>query len=258
MTLTGDPSVYDPEQVVGLVLAGGAGRRMGGLDKGLIELHNRPLAHWVAEALRPQVASLLISANRNQERYAGLGWPVIADDRTPGQGSSSAAYQGPLAGIATVLAQIETGLQPLTRSEPQAYAHRQMPSTNEPAHNPAWLLVSPCDTPLIPTDLGPRLAAALQARQARIAIAADQERSQPLHALIPTDIGVDLEDYLRRGGRSVLGWLDRHKVATAAFDQLPSPFRNLNRPADTNGLVTKNDECGSETPPRSAKSDVGF
>lgn len=227
-----DSGVYCTEQVVGLVLAGGAGRRMGGIDKGLVELDNRPLVRWVAEALKPQVASLLISANRNQARYAELGWPVIADDRAFGQGSSSESYRGPLAGIATALAQIKSWTQHPTESRPRLQGR----SLNKPAPDPAWLLVSPCDTPLIPPDLGPRLAAALQAQQARIAIAADQERSQPLHALITTDIGADLEDYLCSGGRSVFGWLARHQVATATFEQAPSPFRNLNQPADAESV----------------------
>lgn len=216
---------YPTDRISGLVLAGGGGRRMGGKDKGLIEHDGRPLVHWVVEALRPQTASLLISANRNQERYAELGWPVIADDKRLGLDSSTEAYQGPLAGIATALAQLKTLMQ------------RQSRSPIKCVSNPAWLLVSPCDTPLIPADLGPRLWAVLRAQKARIAIAADQERSQPLHALIPTDVGADLDDYLRCGSRSVLGWLARHEVATANFDQAPSPFRNLNRPADADDWV---------------------
>ncbi len=230
MTSELNSGVYHTEQVVGLVLAGGAGRRMGGTDKGLIELDGRPLLQWVAEALCPQVASLLISANRHQERYAEFGWPVITDSPF-GQSSSSSLssnpYQGPLAGIATALVQIKTGTPCLTQ-----FHQSRGESPSKQVKEPAWLLVSPCDTPLIPIDLGPRLATALRTQQARIAIAADQKRSQPLHALIPTDIGADLDDYLRSGGRSVFGWLDRHKVATTIFDQTPSPFRNLNQPAD--------------------------
>ncbi|WP_338073071.1 molybdenum cofactor guanylyltransferase [Halochromatium salexigens] len=229
------------------MLAGGAGRRMRGVDKGLIELDGRPLVQWVAEALRPQVATLLISANRHRERYAQFGWPVLADhavrelaERAADLDVPSAAavpnqdqiqpFQGPLAGIASALAQIRVWLQQplLARPEAQTDGSTQIHF----ASAPAWLLVSPCDTPLIPVDLGSRLAAALQASQARIAIAADQERSQPLHALIPTDIDADLADYLHSGRRSVLGWLARHQVATVTFEKIPSPFVNLNRPED--------------------------
>jgi molybdopterin-guanine dinucleotide biosynthesis protein A len=175
------------------VLAGGAARRMDGIDKGLLEIAGKPLALWVAEALRPQVSTLLISANRNLERYAELGWPVV-EDAVPG-------HQGPLSGIAAALARAGT----------------------------PWLLVSPCDTPLIPSDLAQRLAAVHGAAVTDIAIAADSSRQHPLHALIPRTAGDDLRDYLAAGMRSVTGWLGRHRVAVALFDEAPSPFANCNR-----------------------------
>lgn len=269
------PDFFRADQVVGLILAGGAGRRMGGVDKGLVELAGRPLTQWVAEALRPQVAHLLISANRHREHYARLGWPVLVDrsiddlsaragDRQPPFAAESDArlkatqnaahrsdpsvavttdsshqaqpFQGPLAGIATALDLIGTWPQERSsaRLPDQAQAQARVADRiqRNPTAAPGWLLVSPCDTPLIPHNLGARLAAALHASQARIAIAADQERSQPLHALIPADIGADLGVYLRGGGRSVLGWLARHQVAIATFEQIPSPFINLNRAED--------------------------
>lgn len=208
-----DSSGYQRERICGLILAGGAGRRMNSLDKGLIDLAGQSLVNWVAEALAPQVGSLLISANRHRERYQRLGWPVLAD--LPG-------LQGPLAGIATALAHIQTQPQHQPRAESQT----------DSAPEIGWLLVSPCDTPLIPDDLGARLACALQERADQIAIAADSERSQPLHALIPVSAGADLNHYLAEGGLSVLGWLARQRVTSVQFEQTPSPFANLNRPED--------------------------
>jgi molybdopterin-guanine dinucleotide biosynthesis protein A len=234
-----DAGDYRVDQVVGLILAGGAGRRMGGVDKGLIELDGRPLVQWVAETLRPQVASLLISANRNHDRYSELGWPVLADEKPARQPATPDAYRGPLAGIAAALAWIKT--QARHRPKPARGSLAQSPTS------PAWLLVAPCDTPLLPSDLGPRLAEALSDRQARIAIAADQDRRQPLHALIPTDINGDLKEYLRSGGRSVLGWLARYQVATAKFEQTPSRFRNLNRPADAESVRAQINRDGRHT-----------
>jgi molybdopterin-guanine dinucleotide biosynthesis protein A len=165
---------------------------MSGVDKGLIEVAGRPLAQWVAGALRPQVLTILISANRNLEQYARLGWPVV-EDQLPD-------YQGPLAGVAVALACMRT----------------------------PWLLVSPCDTPLIPHRLGQRLADALGAEPTAIAIAADRTRRHPLHALIPRTARDDLHDYLAGGSRSVAGWLERHRTAVAFFDEAPSPFANCN------------------------------
>ncbi len=186
-----------PSDITGLVLAGGAGRRMGGRDKGLIDLNGRPLAAWTADALRPQVGRLWISANRNIERYAGLAERVIPD-RLDG-------YQGPLAGIAATLAAVDT----------------------------PWLLTAPCDTPLLPADLATRLAAALAADpSADLAVAADSERQHPLHALLPARLAASLDAYLAAGGRSVHGWLEAQAVALADFSAVPRAFSNANRPED--------------------------
>lgn len=181
------------DELTGLILAGGAGRRMGGRDKGLVTLDGRALVDWTAERLRPQVGRLWISANRNAEQYAALAEHIVAD-RLDG-------FQGPLAGIAAALAVIET----------------------------PWLLTCPCDTPRLPVDLGARLAAALAADPAAdLAIAADAEREHPLHALLPAHLAPSLDAYLAAGGRSVHGWLAGLRVAAARFDDADRPFANLN------------------------------
>lgn len=187
--------------VTGLILAGGAGRRMGGADKGLLEIAGRPLVAWVLAALAPQTGRLLISANRNLARYATFGVPVV-EDRCGG-------FQGPLAGIAAALDTIETG----------------------------WLLVSPCDTPLLPRDLAARLSSALVEQRAVVAIGADTKRSHPLHALIPRHLAGDLAEYLDRGGRSVLGWVERHRPAVAGFAD--DVFCNINRPEDRTRIAVR-------------------
>ncbi|WP_058553744.1 molybdenum cofactor guanylyltransferase MobA [Thiohalocapsa sp. ML1] len=181
------------DELTGLILAGGAGRRMGGRDKGLVTLDGRALVDWTAERLRPQVGRLWISANRNAEQYAALAEHIVAD-RLDG-------FQGPLAGIAAALAVIET----------------------------PWLLTCPCDTPRLPVDLGARLAAALAADPAAdLAIAADSQREHPLHALLPAHLAPNLDAYLAAGGRSVHGWLTGLRVAVARFDDADRPFANLN------------------------------
>ncbi|TVQ93664.1 MAG: molybdenum cofactor guanylyltransferase [Chromatiaceae bacterium] len=189
----------NPAGITGLLLAGGAARRMDGADKGLLRLHGRPLAAWVLDALRPQVGLLLLSANRNLAHYRQLGVPVIADNR--------AGFQGPLAGIASALT-------------------RGIASP--------WLLVVPCDTPLLPADLGRRLVAALAAVDASgaIAVARAGGRVHPLHALLAADLSADLEAYLASGGRSVRGWLAGHRVCEVPFDDCPDAFLNCNDPAD--------------------------
>jgi molybdenum cofactor guanylyltransferase len=165
---------------------------MGGLDKGLIEFGGRPLIEWVITALRPQVGALLISANRNQERYARYGIPLVRDLQ---QG-----FQGPLAGIAAALRAAGTD----------------------------WILTLPCDGPCPAPDLAMRLAAALGAADAELAVASDGVRMQPIHALLPVRLAASLEDYLGEGGRKVEHWYARHHLALADLRDRPESFINLN------------------------------
>ena len=123
------------QQITGLILAGGEGRRMGGIDKGLQELDGCPLVQWVLDRLAPQVGEVFISANRNLARYGEFGHPVLPD-RLDG-------FAGPLAGLQEGLAQATTPL----------------------------LVTAPCDSPFLPDDLVMRLYAALVAQQAELAVA---------------------------------------------------------------------------------------
>ena len=126
-----------PAPIIGAVLAGGQARRLGGIDKGLVEIGGRPLVAWILDGLTPQVDALLINANRNEDRYRQYGVPVVRD-RLP-------SHQGPLAGIAAVLAQVPSGGAALT---------------------------VPCDSPSLPADLARRLSAALEAGHGHLAPAA--------------------------------------------------------------------------------------
>ena len=199
----------DRTQLTGLILAGGASRRLGGTDKGLMPVAGRPLVHWVLTALRPQVGGLLISANRNLTTYRELGVPVLSDRRT--------GLLGPLAGIATGMFEAST----------------------------PWLLVVPCDTPLLPADLGARLAAGLTAGGAEIAIAAATGRQHPLHALMPTALAADLDAWLSDGGRTVRHYLARHHWVEVPFDECPERFANVNTPA---ALARLSAQLGSDPP----------
>ncbi len=183
-------------ELTGLILAGGQARRLGGADKGLVHWAGRPLVEWAIAALAPQVATLMISANRNLQVYAAYGYPTISD-ALPG-------FAGPLAGIAGALAAAST----------------------------PWVLCLPCDAPCPPADLAARLAHALAAGRAEIAAGSDGTRLEPLHALIPVTLAESLDRYLAAGGRSVRGWYERHRLAVADFSDCPHAFANLNSPQD--------------------------
>ncbi|MBN2885311.1 MAG: molybdenum cofactor guanylyltransferase [Chromatiaceae bacterium] len=187
-------------EVTAVILAGGAARRMGGRDKGLLDLAGRALIDWTLAALRPQVGAILISANRHLDHYGRFGYPVLADDLD--------GFQGPLAGIRRAFQALRT----------------------------PWLLVLPCDAPLLPADLLARLSAALREAHAPLAIAHDGTRDQPAHALLSQRLAPSLEQALADGERSLAAWQSRHPIARADFSDLPQAFANLNTPAELAAL----------------------
>ena len=183
-------------EVTGGILAGGRGRRMGGSDKGLLELAGRPLVAHIVAGLAPQVGRLLINANRNLDCYGRLGYPVVQDEEPD--------FQGPLAGMAALL-----------------------------AHSPTpWLVVVPCDGPFVPPDLVMRLWMARQRAGAEIAVAHDGARMQPVYCLLPTALLEDLRAFLAAGGRKIDRWYAAHATALADFSDTPDLFFNVNTPQE--------------------------
>lgn len=182
--------------VTGVVLAGGRARRMGGRDKGLVELAGRPMVDYVLEALRPQVAATLINANRSHEHYAAYGCEVVAD--------SFGDFSGPLAGMASAMGHAATD----------------------------FIVTVPCDTPLLPACLAERLCRALEADAADLAVAHDGERMQPVFALLRVALLPDLRRALAAGERKIDRWYAAHRVALADFSDRPEAFVNVNSPEE--------------------------
>lgn len=183
------------EKISGIILAGGKARRMGGEDKGLTLLHDRPMVGHVIARLTPQLNTLVISANRNHTQYREFGYPVVSD--------LDADFQGPLAGIASAIAATETPL----------------------------VLVTPCDTPLLPEDLVPRLYATLQQCDSPIAVAHDGERLQQLCFLARRTVLDSITRQLEQGERRVRLWIDTLKPAICSFNT-PLAFSNINTPEE--------------------------
>jgi len=184
------------EDLTGLILAGGAGRRMQGRDKGLVEWHGKPLIEHVAMRLRPQVRRLLISCNRNQATYAKYGDALIGDFRED--------YQGPLAGLEAAIGQIDS----------------------------EFLLVTPCDAPLLPPNIGERLLEPLRsitdAKAPAISFASDGERDQYLFAAMRTSCLDTITTYLDSGQRTVRGWYREFPHVSVDFSDQKGAFLNLN------------------------------
>ncbi len=170
---------------------------MGGSDKGLTHLQGRPMIEHVIDRLSPQLQTLVISANRNQDQYQQFGYPVISD----GEGETS--FLGPLAGIASAIQATETTM----------------------------VLVSPCDTPLIPTDLVDRLHNTLQQSGRPIAVAHDGERLQQLCFLAQRTIADSIEQHLSAGERRVQRWIAALDPAICSFNDSVA-FSNINTPLE--------------------------
>jgi molybdopterin-guanine dinucleotide biosynthesis protein A len=182
--------------ITGIVLAGGQGRRMGNVDKGLVELDGRPLIAHVIARLAPQVATIVINANRNAERYAAFGYPVVGD--------AIGGYAGPLAGLHAGLSAAAT----------------------------EFVVTSPCDSPFLADDLVARLAAAFDERPIDIAVARTFDQPHPVFALARRSLLPHLARFLESGGRKIDAWYASLPVAEVKFDDEADAFRNINTPAE--------------------------
>ncbi len=191
------------DNITGIILAGGRARRMGGQDKGLIQLDQKPMIEYVLNAIEPQVDAIIINANRNQTTYEKYGFPVVADQ--------IGGYCGPLAGMAS-------GLQ--TAKTP-------------------YVVTAPCDAPLIPDDLVHRLYSTLQDEDAEICTAHSNGRLQPVFTIMKSEVLSSMLDFLNNGERKIDKWFEKHRLAIADFSEQPDTFININSAEELTALELK-------------------
>ena len=192
------------EHITGLILAGGRAQRMGGIDKGLILFHQKPLIEVTIARLKSQVGPILINANRNITKYAVYGYPVIMDE-TPD-------FSGPLAGFLMGLKNCKT----------------------------PYLLTTPCDSPLFPEDLGVKLAAELESAGLDLVFASSKEAdgkiwAQPVFCLMRTNLQDSLNSFLNKGDLKIDRWFKEIKSGTVIFDDAKT-FANANTPEELQSL----------------------
>jgi molybdopterin-guanine dinucleotide biosynthesis protein A len=180
--------------VTAVILAGGAGRRMAGQDKGLMQLNGRTLIAHVLERLAAQTQQILINCNRNQDAYAGFGYPLLSDTLPGGL--------GPLAGLLSALETVDS----------------------------EYVLSVPCDTPRLPGDLVKRMLSALQQCDAEACTVDDGERLHPVILLVRRSAAAGLRHYLLSGGRKVHDWFYSVAHCSADFSDQPESFININTP----------------------------
>jgi molybdopterin-guanine dinucleotide biosynthesis protein A len=192
-----------PPPTLGVILAGGLSRRMGGNDKALLLLADRTLVEHATARLARQCESVILNANGDPSRFARMGLPVVPD--------SIPAHPGPLAGILTAL---EWGA----------------------AHRPdiAWLVSAPADTPFIPRDLVLKLHEAQQESHKPIACAASDSQPHFAVGLWPVSLRHDLRySLVEKGTRSIRDWMNSHGRAEVSWPVEPvDPFFNINTPED--------------------------
>jgi molybdenum cofactor guanylyltransferase len=176
--------------ITGLVLAGGQGRRMGGVDKGLQLLRGKPMAQWAIERLAPQVAELLINCNQNLEAYARFGRRLVPDE--------IGGFAGPLAGL-----------------------HAGLKAASHPL-----IVTVPCDSPFLPDDLVSRLKNHLADKDLAVAKTGDQPH--PVFSLVRKDVLPSLEAFLAGGGRKIDAWYASLRTIEVSFDDEADAFRNIN------------------------------
>ena len=184
--------IRDPPRVTGLILAGGQGRRMGGVDKGLQPLRGKPMVEWVLDRLRPQVTEMVINANQHLADYARFGHRVVPDEIV--------GFAGPLAGL-----------------------HAGLKANVHP-----FLVTVPCDSPFLPPDLVARLHAALVTAHADLAVAKTADQPHPVFALVRESLASHLERFLESGGRKIDAWYASLKVVEVPFDDQAAAFSNIN------------------------------
>ncbi len=183
--------MIDPSQITGIILAGGQARRMGGIDKGLVEINGKTMCERVIELLAPQVDGVLVNANRNRDRYQALGVSVIEDFRS--------GFLGPLAGLASGMMAAES----------------------------PWVITAPCDGPFLNRDYVMRMSGQVF-QDTAIVVARDSKRMQPTYILAKAALDDDLKEFLASGERKIDRWFVRHNYETCDFSDSPDFFLNIN------------------------------
>lgn len=180
--------------VTGLILAGGQARRMGGADKGLIEINGLTIVERIARKLSEQCSAVIINANRNLDKYRQFGYPVIEDEM--------GGFQGPLAGMLSGLQSIRT----------------------------EWLITAPCDGPFLSDSYAQTMMLAAESIRAPIAVAKDHQRLQPVYALLNVSTAGSLLQFLNSGERKIDRWFRHFKTAEVLITDCDDMFENINTP----------------------------
>lgn len=194
LAMTKVPTMPTRENITGVILAGGRASRLGGCDKGLLQVKGKALIQWVIDKLKPQVNQIMVNANRNLPEYEALGYPVFDDGNDE--------FLGPLAGLRQALQHIQT----------------------------EWAITVPCDTPLLPDNFVAQMLQTLNKEQSdqQLCIAHDGNRLQPVFCLLHRSLQAELDQYIKTEGRKTREWITSIPHVIADFTGQSEAFYNIN------------------------------
>ena len=194
--------VYSKDDISAIILAGGQGRRLGGKNKGLLNIKGETFVARLLSNLSTQTKTQIISANNDIVQYQQLNRTVIQDENDN--------YQGPLSGIISCQEEIRTDL----------------------------ILTLPCDSPLVPLNLTKKLLSSYnQNAQTRLCVVHDGERRQNLFMLFHRDLLQNMQQYFQSGERKVQNWIDQQDFIEVDFSDQAISFTNINKESDMSKLL---------------------
>lgn len=194
--------------ITAVILSGGAGQRLGGVDKGLEQFKGKALIEHVIDNVSDQVNDVMLCVNRNHDRYKKYGYPLVSDTlENKSTTTIKERYQGPLAGITVTLDALD---KPLTKNKQHC------------------LLVSPCDSPNLPNDYVAKLTSSMVSNNASSVVVYDGRRTQNLHCLIHSSAWSSLQDFYNEGGRAMHSWHKKNGSVEVNFSDQAAFFLNLN------------------------------
>ncbi len=185
------------------IIAGGLGSRLQGADKGLLQWQGVEFAEYIAARLRPYTRRLIVNCNRNSERYLGVADKVVSD--------SDGEFNGPLSGLRSLLY----------------------------ASDADYMMISPCDTPVLPKDFAERMLACLDMNPGATIAVDDGAHLHPLHLLIPVSLAESIDRYLASGERRMMEWLRQNNLVRCDFSDQPEGFLNVNSPEEMKILMAQ-------------------
>ena len=213
--------------ITAVILSGGAGVRLGGVDKGLELFKGKPLIEHVIDNISGQVDDLALCVNRNHQRYKEYGYPLISDSLEHKNITlTKEYYQGPLAGITAAINTIsKLNEESLTENEESSTLNKESSTIKTKQH---YMLITPCDSPNLPSDYVAKLSSEMTNSNTSSVVVHDGKRPQNLHCLLHSSAWPSLIGFYQNGGRAMHQWHKKNGSVEVDFSDQAACFLNVN------------------------------